>query len=34
MDGVEGMVDDYAEQDNNAFGTKTHFNRHRSSRQE
>ena len=29
VDGVEGSVDDYAEQDNDMFGTKTHFNRHR-----
>ena len=26
--GVEGLVDDYAEQDNDAFGTKTRFNKH------
>ena len=32
--GVDGMVDDYAEQDNDVYGTKTHFNQHRRTTQE
>ena len=34
VEGVEGLVDDYAEQDNDMFGVKTHFNKHRTVRQE
>ena len=30
---VEGLVDDYAEQDNDVFGLKTHFNRHSRTEQ-
>ena len=33
VDGVEGLVDDYAEQNNDMFGTKTHFNLHRATLQ-
>ena len=34
VEGVDGLVDDYAEQDNDMFGSKTHFNRFRKTTQQ